>query len=337
MLLSANSILVLLPLLAAASPSSRPCGFRIAPCPGTSVCTPIDPLCTDTSRCRGICTAPQQTYASCGGFRVQPQGCSEGYTCRDDPRRSGCGMACDMPGICISDSQPTCGGFRGGVCLRIMTKINIAMVLDTVCPWCHIGHRNLLTARSLWLASNPSDTVSITYLPFQLVPDAPQASVDKRAYYAARFGADRMPLMQQRIASIGAPLGINFKFGGRVGNTHNSHRLVWLAQHRYGAEVARKTMEGLMVAYFEKEADITEMETLREIGLAAGVEGDVFDEAIGKGEDGKAEVEALVREAQRQGISGVPNFTIQDKYEISGGREPAAFLQVFERIKAAEQ
>ena len=43
-----------------------------------------------------------------------------------------------------------------------------------------------------------------------------------------------------------------------------------------------------------------------------------------------------VREAQLSDIHGVPNFTIQGKYDIGGAQEPDAFLHIFERIKASE-
>lgn len=61
-------------------------------------------------------TAPQptSTYQSCGGFRIQPKPCPAGQICIDDPYKSGCGMACDAPGICVT---PTfCGGFANLRC-----------------------------------------------------------------------------------------------------------------------------------------------------------------------------------------------------------------------------
>jgi len=107
----------------------RPCGFRIAPCPGGQTCVRTDPTCTRGENCAGICRRrggggggtptqrpprPTHTYASCGGHRVQPLSCPDGEICVDDPYRGGCGQACDMPGICV---RPVfCGGFAGLRC-----------------------------------------------------------------------------------------------------------------------------------------------------------------------------------------------------------------------------
>lgn len=45
---------------------------------------------------------------------MQPVGCAEDEICVDDPYVSGCGMACDRPGICVKPIF--CGGFAGFQC-----------------------------------------------------------------------------------------------------------------------------------------------------------------------------------------------------------------------------
>ncbi|KAI6357940.1 hypothetical protein MCOR25_007498 [Pyricularia grisea] len=55
-----------------------------------------------------------RSYDDCGGFRPTPKSCAGGQVCIDDPYVGGCGMACDMPGICV---EPVfCGGFAGIQC-----------------------------------------------------------------------------------------------------------------------------------------------------------------------------------------------------------------------------
>lgn len=79
----------------------QPFGSEVAPCPTQpSVPKPTQP--------------PLRVYQSCGGKRVQPFECDEGFECLDDPRNEpSCGMACDEPGICISKSVQYCGGYPG--------------------------------------------------------------------------------------------------------------------------------------------------------------------------------------------------------------------------------
>lgn len=44
-----------------------------------------------------------------------------------------------------------------------------------------------------------------------------------------------------------------------------------------------------------------------------------------------------VEQARRLGINGVPNFTVQGKYEIGGAQDAEVFLKVFTKIKAGEE
>jgi hypothetical protein len=54
------------------------------------------------------------SYQSCGGRRTASVTCPGGQVCIDDPRKGGCGMKCDAPGICV---KPVfCGGFAGIKC-----------------------------------------------------------------------------------------------------------------------------------------------------------------------------------------------------------------------------
>jgi hypothetical protein len=108
----------------------RPCGFKIAPCPTGQTCARLDASCTRGENCAGVCRSnvepsttfatitapaePTQTYESCGGLRVEPKPCPQEQICIDDPYSTGCGMACDAPGICVT---PTfCGGYANVKC-----------------------------------------------------------------------------------------------------------------------------------------------------------------------------------------------------------------------------
>ena len=59
------------------------------------------------------------------------------------------------------------------------------------------------------------------------------------------------------------------------------------------------------------------------------------DDWLATDKGGKA-VDEEVAEAQKNQISGVPNFTIQGKYEVGGAQDPEVFVRLFEKIKAAE-
>ena len=138
-------------------------------------------------------------------------------------------------------------------------------------------------------------------------------------------------MMQERLAQLGKSDGIDFKFGGKTGNTRDSHRLIQLGKAKSPA-VQTRVVEELFAAYFENERDITSHDVLVDAGVKAGLNATEVKEWLDSGRGGP-EVDKEVQEAYEQSISGVPNFTIQDQFEIGGAQEPAAFMQLFERIK----
>ena len=98
---------LLLPLAVLADEGTTTCIQTDTPTP-LPVKTTINTLSTSK--------IPTATYQACGGHVVSPRPCPTGYTCMDDLRKGGCGMACDAMGICV---QPTfCGGFAGLPCPR---------------------------------------------------------------------------------------------------------------------------------------------------------------------------------------------------------------------------
>ncbi|GAB7350978.1 hypothetical protein MBLNU459_g1475t1 [Dothideomycetes sp. NU459] len=198
---------------------------------------------------------------------------------------------------------------------------------------CYVGKNRLDLAIAEHKTANPADTFTTTWAPFYLNPDAPKQSVDKQQMYERKFGAQRTQMMQVRLAQIGKQVGIDFAFGGRTGNTRDSHRLIQLAKTK-GERAQTRVVEQLFKAYFETERDITDHRVLLEAAVAGGL-----DETEAKqwldSDKGGPEVDREVSSAQRKFISGVPNFTVNGKYEVQGAEEPAAFLDIFQRIKAS--
>jgi predicted DsbA family dithiol-disulfide isomerase len=69
------------------------------------------------------------------------------------------------------------------------------------------------------------DTFSTTWYPFYLNPDAGK-SVNKMEAYEAKLGKQRMAAMIPHMEKLGRAEGINFSYGGRTGNTRDSHSMI---------------------------------------------------------------------------------------------------------------
>ena len=117
----------------------------------------------------------------------------------------------------------------------------------------------------------------------------------------------RYRMMQGHLARLGKQVGINFGFGGKTGNTRDSHRLIQLAKTK-GDGMQTKVVEQLFNSYFEVNEDITDREVLIARAVKAGLDETETREWMDNGKGGP-EVDKEVIEAQEKFISGVPNFT----------------------------
>ena len=207
--------------------------------------------------------------------------------------------------------------------------MQVAIVSDTICPWCYIGKRRFERAH----ASRPAD-LSVEWRPFQLNPDMPAEGIDRRGYMVAKFGSEeRVDEIFGAIEEAGESEGIKFAFDRmeRTPNTVDSHRLIAFAGQR-GAQ--DPVVEALFHRYFEQGEDIGDSAVL----AAAGADGGIDEGEVRRflaGDDGIEQVRRESEAASRLGISGVPCFVFEGRYAVSGAQPPDVFERVFELAAAA--
>ena len=204
----------------------------------------------------------------------------------------------------------------------------VDMTSDNICPWCYIGKRRL--ERAIAKLDSSRVRVEVRLHPFFLDSTLPLHSVDKMAHYTAKFGAERAAAMIPRMKATGAEEGIHFSYGGKIGSTLLSHRLLRYAQ-RHHPDAFDALVNALYRGYFEEEKDIADVPTLVSIAQGVGLEGGKVEEFL-QGREEESWVQNEVIAAYRQGIDGVPNFKFDNQYEVSGGEKPETFLQVFKRL-----
>src|SRR6185503_17916519 len=151
----------------------------------------------------------------------------------------------------------------------VRKTLDIDLVADFTCPWSWLGMVQL--TRALGSLSGDVET-RLRWHPFRMAP----AAADKHPrsfhdYLAERLPAGiSVPFAEKSLTEAGRELGIEFHFEklGALPSTSEAHRLVQLAsdsgQH---ANVAA----AIFRAYFERGADIGDVDVLAGIGRDAGM------------------------------------------------------------------
>ncbi len=203
------------------------------------------------------------------------------------------------------------------------TRLQIEVVYDLVCPWCHLGIRRLRRA----LAARPDVLAELVWRPFLLNPDLAPNGVARQDYMVRKFGGEeRARRLHGTIAELGRSEGIEFRFDliRRIPQSLDAHRLVrWAGRFN----LADPLVEALFDGYFAEGADIGDTAALATIAAQVGLDPVAARRFLGTG----AEVEGVHGDnlrAHRLGINGVPCFVIGGRHAIAGAQEP----EVLERL-----
>ncbi|QDL92938.1 DsbA family oxidoreductase [Paroceanicella profunda] len=206
--------------------------------------------------------------------------------------------------------------------------ITLDIISDPICPWCYLGKAKLDRA----LDAAPDHPFDIRWRPFRLNPDMPPEGADRRAFMAAKFGAEQFEAMNRRLREAGAEVGIAFEFERitRTPDTTNCHRLI-----RWASVTGNQTLvvDQLFRRYFREGQDISELPVLVEIAEQAGMDGEVILRLL-TGDTERAEIEKENATAREMGVTGVPTFLIGGKYVLQGAQESETWAQVIEQMRA---
>ena len=215
-------------------------------------------------------------------------------------------------------------------------QLDIQVFSDPICPWCYIGHSNLMTA----IDSYPRqlDAVNITWRVFMLNPQMPAQGMDRADYLQRKFGgASGAKHVYDRIQQAGDAVGLDMKLDQitRTPQTRGLHQVIQgLQNHAQFADRATALVTQLYQAYFCDALDIGNLQTLCQIAENIGVPADLIEQLYND-----EHLEALVVQADQnvrsQGLSGVPGYLFGCQNFVGGAQPPASFHRIFDIL--AEQ
>ena len=107
----------------------------------------------------------------------------------------------------------------------------------------------------------------------------------------------------------------------------HAHRLLHLAKKH---NLSNELKELLFKAYLTDGRNLNDLQTLKEIGLEAGLENNAIEQVL-HSDKYAIEVKKDQEEAQAIGVAGVPFFVFDNKYSVSGAQPSDVFLQTLQK------
>jgi predicted DsbA family dithiol-disulfide isomerase len=210
--------------------------------------------------------------------------------------------------------------------------IEVGLIADLACPWCHLGLARLDRARAL----RPELAVRLRWWPFFLNPHLPPDGMDRQTYLRTKFGGEAVAKgIYERIRAAGREDGIEFAFERmtRTPNTLLAQRLILFADEQGRGEAL---IRGLFEALFARGGDIGRADELIEIAGAAGLERMAVASFLASDRQRGAVLDSH-REAERLGIRGVPVFVIDREQVIAGAQPPEILAGLLDLAAGARQ
>lgn len=187
--------------------------------------------------------------------------------------------------------------------------LDLAVVTDIVCPWCHIGLHQMHQALRQWQQQHPqAPAPRLRWLPFQLNPDMPAAGMARADYLRGKFGPDGMAQVHQRLNAAAQAQGVPMALEriARQPNTLRAHALVNLAAE---AGAADAVMQALSDAFFLQGRDIGDTAVLQAAGQACGLNDEIIAGALHESQVHER-IAAADADLRSQGVQGVPLFVV---------------------------
>lgn len=228
--------------------------------------------------------------------------------------------------------NPNLSRSAGAADRRSLATLQIDVIADLACPWCWLGKRRLDDA--LLAVKGPSH---VSWYPFRINPGIREDGLRVTDYVASRFGEPHdLPSKLADLTLAGKAEGIDFRFDrlSRVPNTVHAYRLLKLAEAE-GAGVSQ-VAESLFRGFFEEGLDLSEHDTLIELGSRGGLSRLAIRRTL---DDDATRQVVLSQEAQirKSGITGVPNFLVNKRLFVIGAQSTEALVNVFDRAMFGEE
>ena len=164
----------------------------------------------------------------------------------------------------------------------------------------------------------------MTWLPFELHPEAPLEGVPREAY----FGRGRAEQMRVRLEGIAAEVGLTMESRDVI---INSRRALGAAEYAREQGKFDEMHHALFKAHWEKTARLEDVDDLVRVGAGIGLDADDLRASI---EDQRYDevIDENRHVASSVGIDAIPAHIFGRRYLVVGAQPYEAFKQVVDRL-----
>jgi len=168
--------------------------------------------------------------------------------------------------------------------------------------------------------------VRVSWVPFELHPEAPPEGIPREAY----FGKARFAQAQDHLRTVSAEVGLSMESRDVI---INSRRALGAAE--FAREQGRfdEMHHALFKAHWERTAKLEDVDDLVRIGAGIGLDGDELRDAITQGRY-ETLIDESRHEAESVGINAIPAHIFDRRYLLVGAQPYDVFKQVLDRLRS---
>lgn len=197
-----------------------------------------------------------------------------------------------------------------------------------MCPFCYIGKRHFETALTKFA---DKENIEVEWKSFQLDPSMPEISNESQEEYLVKrkgMSPEQVKGMLANVTQMAKQAGLEYHLDKSVMvNSQKAHQLIQFAKTK---NLGNEIEERLFKAYFTEGKNLSDVETLTELGKEIGLDPEELQVAFSD-ERYLNQMKQDIQEAQNIGVRGVPFFVFDRKYGVSGAQAPEAFLETLEK------
>jgi predicted DsbA family dithiol-disulfide isomerase len=209
-----------------------------------------------------------------------------------------------------------------------MTRIEIDVFSDFVCPWCFIGSRRLQAA----LDSFGHMDVLTRHHPYLFYPNVSADGLDLRVSLAQRYRQSPEQLFKP-VEAAGREVGIPLDFS-KVAHVYSTVDPHTLTRHAQQKGTAGAFAEAIFTAYFLEGRNIADRHVLVDNAVRHGFT-NAETHALLDDADERHRTRDEAERTTRVGVRGVPLYVINGHENVSGAQAPSVFRSVIARALAA--